>query len=593
MSVLEELHKAGAHFLRVSEKRPTDRGWQDNPLSLKDTLAAKELGLKPGSLGLLILDLDIKNLPESEIDEECKRRIKTTTDLVGKPIGKYSTPSGAAHLIYRKPDKTVDDTSWKYGETRADSGQVVLYDSKTILSAVKRLSKSKPIDLSKIPPSKSKTTKLVTIEDHIERLRNAKDNDASRHDAWRDSAKQLQEEGKLTGKNVKQFKVVWREAVETTARDKEFDDLVSSARKKYKSKVPIVKCTGADQMTMKRIRWLWDGWIPLQSISLLAGVEGLGKSTYTLHLASRLTRGQLAGEYFGNPVNVSLYMTEDDQIAVTLPRLAAAGADLKRVKFFEGIVRGDTTDPMFIEKDIKSLENHIEEHDIKLLILDPIVTRIGGARNDNNYTDVRTVLETLGKLFHDHRASCLGVTHFNKSSGPIENRVMGSRAWRAVIRSLLCIYRDEDNEHERIVTHSKCNYGPRRKSLRFGFENEIVGKDEEDGTDIIASQIKELGESELTDRDAMSAMDNNLLNKIEKPVDRARKWIVDYLEANTDKQLTLDGKPKVESVSSDEVIAAAIKAGHSKSTVCRAASDCVEKIADGRSTRWKLIDVRL
>ena len=592
INALEELNKAGAHFVLLKNgKEPYVTEWQDNAAPLDQVLKAqrsgKNSGLMPKSLGKFVLDLDLagfKDRPKAERDAEFERRLKHTIKAVGEPLCVCRTPSGGAHLYYRRPNvkEKIHDTDWLYGQTRADSGQCVLYDPPGVSDAFNRLSKAVPIDLSKIPPSKSKTTKLVTIEDHIERLRNAKDNDASRHDAWRDSAKQLQEEGKLSDTNIEKARTVWRESGKTNI--KEFDDLVSSAREKFKSKIPFVKCTRASQMKPKRARWLWDGWIPLQSISLIAGIEGLGKSTYALHLAARLTRGQLAGEYFGNPVNVSLYMTEDDSLSVLLPRLKAAGADLDRVMFFDGIQIGERLDPLFIEKDIKALKNHIEEHDIKLLILDPIVTRIGKTRDDNNYGDVRAVLETLGQLFQNNRASCLGVTHFNKSTGPIENRVIGSRAWRAVIRSLICVHRDENNEHERIITHSKCNYGPSQQSIKFGFKSETVAQDEEDGSDIKASQIVDRGFSKLSDKEAMAAADNRHMKDSGTPRDRAENWLVKYFD-NLEKQLAFDGKE--EGVLRATIMKAAIREGHSESTVKRVAKELgVTRVKKGKETLW-------
>ena len=316
--------------------------------------------------------------------------------------------------------------------------------------------------------------------------------------------------------------------------------------------------------------------IPLQAISFIAGVEGLGKSTYALHLAARLTRGQIAGEYFEKPVNVSLYTTEDDPHSIIVPRLIAAGADMKRIAFIEGKQIGaEHVKPLSIEQDIDTLKAHVLERDAKVLILDPIVTRLDEKRDSNKYDDVMKVLEVLGQLLQENNASCIGVTHFNKSAGAIENRIMGSRAWRAYIRSLICVHRAEDNEHERIVTHSKCNYGPSQQSLRFGFRNVKVDTDLEDNSDVFASQIKELGSSDVSDSEAVAAMDNRHLKAVENPKDRATAWLIKFF----------DGKTK--HIPRKTIIEAAEKEGHKRATVCRASKDLdVEIKKDGRETLW-------
>ena len=114
----------------------------------------------------------------------------------------------------------------------------------------------------------------------------------------------------------------------------------SNTQKKIEIKVPRIVSRTADTIKPERTRWLWDGWIPLRAITFIAGVEGLGKSTYALHFAARLTRGQLAGEYFGKPVNVSLYTTEDDPQSIIVPRLLAAGASQAGVSWLVAGVAG-------------------------------------------------------------------------------------------------------------------------------------------------------------------------------------------------------------------------------------------------------------
>ena len=275
-------------------------------------------------------------------------------------------------------------------------------------------------------------------------------------------------------------------------------------------------------------------------------------------------------------MNVSLYTTEDDPDSIIVPRLIAAGADMKRIAFIEGKQIGDKqVKPLSIEQDIDTLKAHVLERDAKVLILDPIVTRLDENRDSNKYDDVMKVLEVLGQLLQENNAACIGVTHFNKSAGAIENRIMGSRAWRAYIRSLICVHRAEDNEDERVVTHSKCNYGPSQQSLRFGFRNVKVGKDAKDDSDVFASQIVELGTSDVSDGEAVAAMDNRHLKAVENPKDRATAWLIKFF----------DGKTK--HIPRKTIIEAAEQAGHKRATVCRASKDLdVEIKKDGRETLW-------
>src|SRR5437867_3169915 len=89
--------------------------------------------------------------------------------------------------------------------------------------------------------------------------------------------------------------------------------------------------TASSGITSGRVHWLWEDWIPLRSVAVVAGEPGLGKSILTgACLPSAVTRGTLEGELRGQPADVAIVSAEDDWSTVIVPRLMAAGADLKR-----------------------------------------------------------------------------------------------------------------------------------------------------------------------------------------------------------------------------------------------------------------------
>ena len=582
--IRSELYKTGTpHLRRIrvtgegAGKAPEDT--EDYDLTLKEVDRASKLGIHPGSVAVVVIDVDPKN------DEELQSLIKNVEKLYGDPIVQIPTPGvgkgkfPGVHMLYRKEDITIKRLKWEHGDIRADSGYVVMHDEELWLKAVKLAPTKKAIDIDllAVPEATKAISEARTKEQIISELHLVKD---GRNPAMAQAAYKLQPMNCLSDAVESELYVIWQKMGKTSKT--EFDRIIRNARK-LKIKVSRLVSISGDAIKLKRTRWLWDGWIPLQAITLIAGIEGLGKSTYALHLAARLTRGQLEGEYFKKPVNVSLYTTEDDAQAIIGPRLVAAGADMKRIEFIKGQQKGEgAIEPISIERDIDVIKSHIVDFNTKLLILDPIVTRLDDKRDSNNYRDVRTMLETLGQILQKNNAVCIGVTHFNKSTGPIENRVIGSRAWRAVVRSLVCIHRDEENENERIVTHSKCNYGPSQQSLRFGFETVKVG---EDGGNIVASKIIELGVSDLSDNDAVVAMDNRHLKTVETPRARAKAWLINFFDGETDKQLSLD--EKTDGVFSKTVYREAKKANHEHNAVYRAAKELdvvMKKI--GNETLW-------
>jgi predicted ATP-dependent serine protease len=64
-----------------------------------------------------------------------------------------------------------------------------------------------------------------------------------------------------------------------------------------------LKATKASDIAMRATRWLWEVgehcWIPLGELVGLGGREGVGKSTVCTHLAAKVTKGELPGDYYG------------------------------------------------------------------------------------------------------------------------------------------------------------------------------------------------------------------------------------------------------------------------------------------------------
>ena len=86
-----DLHNLGAHFLEVPEDSKKSVGkWKDHPLTLNKVkaLASKpsRLALVPGSLGLVIIDVDVHT------GEKLAPRIKEVEAVLGAPICQIPTP---------------------------------------------------------------------------------------------------------------------------------------------------------------------------------------------------------------------------------------------------------------------------------------------------------------------------------------------------------------------------------------------------------------------------------------------------------------------------------------------------------------------
>lgn len=313
---------------------------------------------------------------------------------------------------------------------------------------------------------------------------------------------------------------------------------------------PKFGVTMADQITPRRTRWLWDGRLPQGSLSLIGGREGIGKSTAAYDLAASLTRGVLPGEFLGQPKGVLIAAYEDDWPRTIVPRLMAAGADLTKVGRIDVYEDGGLTLP----RDIEAVRQAIADNDIALVLLDPLMSRLGD-RDTHKDSEVRQSLEPMAAMAQTAGCSVLGVIHVNKSgsSDPLTT-LMGSRAFAAVARSVLFVFVDPDNDGQRILALAKNNLGRMDiPSLPFVIEDRVIGQDPEDGKDIHSGKVCWQDEVMIDIHEAMSAANSSHEEKTVRG--EVAGWLVDLLKANSGM------------LPSKEVKSAARKEGYSLSTL--------------------------
>jgi putative DNA primase/helicase len=246
-------------------------------------------------------------------------------------------------------------------------------------------------------------------------------------------------------------------------------------REQAKSEPGRVILVPASDIKMRPVSWLWDGWLAGGKLHILGGVPGTGKTTIALGIAATLTTGGRwpDGAICSSRRSVIVWSGEDSADDTLVPRLAAAGADLSRVRIVSSVSHEDGQRPFDPSRDMQALIEAAQAiGDVGLLVLDPVVMSVQGDSHKN--AEVRRGLQPIVDFAERLNAAALGITHFSKGTSgrdPLD-RITGSLAFGAAPRLVWAAakeYDDDGEETGRVLARLKSNIGPDGGGVRYSF----------------------------------------------------------------------------------------------------------------------------
>ena len=267
---------------------------------------------------------------------------------------------------------------------------------------------------------------------------------------------------------------------------------------------------------------------------------------------------------------VLIYSTEDDPADTLKPRLIANGADVSKVSIISGRTneKGEL-EPFDPSRDFPKIEEYIKANpDVKLLMIDPIISAVSGDMNKAN--DVRKSLQPLVDLANEYKFAVLGITHFSKGSsgsGPAD-RIIGSQAFTALAR-MAWVASKREEEGDCILVRAKSNNSILEGGVKYQIESETVLDS------IETTKTVWLGTIEGTARELLNEAENTEGSN-GSTLDLAKEFLIDLLGS-------------VEKMAASEVQDEAKNAGYSVASIRRAKDNLnIKPFKDGSAWYWKL-----
>ncbi len=339
-----------------------------------------------------------------------------------------------------------------------------------------------------------------------------------------------------------------------------------------KESLSSLKIINMSDIQAQPIHWLWDGWLPLGKMTILAGAGGCGKTNLSLALIATITTAGTFpdGSKCKSAGKVLIYSTEDDPADTLKPRLIANGADVSKVSIISGRTneKGEL-EPFDPSRDFPKIEEYIKANpDVKLLMIDPIISAVSGDMNKAN--DVRKSLQPLVDLANEYKFAVLGITHFSKGSsgsGPAD-RIIGSQAFTALAR-MAWVASKREEEGDCILVRAKSNNSILEGGVKYQIESETVLDS------IETTKTVWLGTIEGTARELLNDAENTESSN-GSALDLAKEFLIDLLGS-------------VEKMSASEVQDEAKNAGYSVASIRRAKDNLnIKPFKDGSAWYWKL-----
>ena len=293
----------------------------------------------------------------------------------------------------------------------------------------------------------------------------------------------------------------------------------------------------ANTVKGQNIDWIWLHHLALGQHTAIAGVQGDGKSQLAYSfIASVTTGGKWPMSDETAPIGRCVILSAEDTLEdVLVPRLAAAGADLSKVIIIKAVrdQSGKSKHKFNLQADIGKLKTLVKSlGDVKLIMLDPISSYLGGDIDSHSNTELRDALDPITDMAHATGAAVVSITHFKKDTKNISAlaAVMGGAGFTAAPRAAFAVIRDAKDKNNRMFLSLKCNLMAEGTAYGIIYKIEEVDTglvDERDKKPILAPHVVFIDKTDMTADEALAAVQAG--GKPESLLKSTMKWLRELL----------------------------------------------------------------
>jgi len=269
--------------------------------------------------------------------------------------------------------------------------------------------------------------------------------------------------------------------------------------------------------------WFWEPRIPAGELTLIAGIQGIGKSILIIDMLSRITTGKFWPDGKKCLEGTAVLLPAEDNLSSTIrPRFDAAKADVDKVMIVRGAPKPGKKDkllPFDLGRDLPHLVHLAQSvDDIRAIAIDPVGSYLGDI-DIHRENMVRNVMYALrADLAEKYGIAVLGIVHLRK--GGIDDsalsRILGSVAFTAAARTVWGVAQDADDPSRKLFIPMKHNLTAHAVA---GLEFFVVTGLNGEGVVKWGKSIDVLAEEAMTDR--------GMKPQVQR--ERAKKMIVDIL----------------------------------------------------------------